>query len=476
MKRAIHHAVGYIFMLLGLAAALLSVWFCINAQQPTVPAPVGNEYTEASSSTIESFFTCLEHKDWVGADMLLSEGTLGLDREPEDEHAAMLWRLQQNAWSFSPAGEPYLSNKYMVFPVQVCTLDYTALPDVIRASINEQLEQAVNAASRKSEVYDENGGWRQEFLAVCLEQALQIVLGDTQPFLTTRDVEVKTEFLDGQWRIRADAALLGGLTGGAVRAESSESVCEVYGGYVNNLLSKALEGLVTIPMVYKLAESTVVAPKPIKENFGRSKKPADTAEALAAAAPLLDGRELIWSPKRKVVSNTWVHWYQDETILTVVWRERLGGMYFTFCEAVVAHPSQFRRYLADNSFNTRYRYTPTQMTKTVNGVVGISGDFYKYRKLGIVVYQRELYQADGASLDTCFVDANGDLKFVHSGELKNRQAILDYIEANDILFSLAFGPIMIEDGEIVVPKGKYPVGQIQEDYTRCAISQLGKGH
>ena len=230
-----------------------------------------------------------------------------------------------------------------------------------------------------------------------------------------------------------------------------------------------------VPVVYSLPEKTVVAPKPSKAGYGSSKNPADTAEVLAAAGPLLNGRELFWSPDRATGGKT-ITWYRDDTILAIAWREKYGDLDFTFCEIVVGHPSQFRRYLADNSFRTQNRYTPTQMSKTVHAVVGLSGDFFSHRSAGIVVYRRKLYRSDGKTLDTCFIDSSGNLLFVKRNTLKGEKAIKAYIKDNDIVFSLAFGPIMLENGEIRVPKERYPVGQIHSKYTRCSISQLGECH
>ena len=243
-----------------------------------------------------------------------------------------------------------------------------------------------------------------------------------------------------------------------------------------DLMAGYIDGLIFIKPTYRLPDDTVVAPKPAKSAFGRSKKPSDTARVLEEAELLLNGRELIWSPDRKTADDKWINWYRDDTIFAVTWRQRSAGMDLTFCEVVVAHPSQFRRYMADNSFSSRYRYTPTQMSNTVNAVVGISGDFCKYRKLGIVVYGSKLCRCETRKLDICFVDSSGNLKFVRRGELAGEEEVKQYIADNDIRFSLAFGPIMIEDGKNVVPTKKYPVGQILEDYTRCSISQLGEGH
>ena len=255
-----------------------------------------------------------------------------------------------------------------------------------------------------------------------------------------------------------------------------ETYEETSGIRPGDLMAGYLDGLIFVKPSYRLSDSAVIAPKPTKSAFGRSKKPADTARVLAEAELLLNGRELIWSPNRKTADDKWINWYRDDTIFVVTWRQRSAGMDLTFCEVVVAHPSQFRRYMADNSFSSRYRYTPTQMSNTVNAVVGISGDFCKYRKLGIVVYGGKLCRCETKKLDICFVDSSGNLKFVRQGELSGEEEVKQYIADNDIRFSLAFGPVMIEDGKNVVPTKKYPVGQILEDYTRCSISQLGEGH
>ena len=49
------------------------------------------------------------------------------------------------------------------------------------------------------------------------------------------------------------------------------------------------------------------------------------------------------------------------------------------------------------------------------------------------------------------------------------------MEENNIRFSLGFGPIMVEDGKNVVPE-KYPVGQIEEIYSRAGLGYLGELH
>ncbi len=43
------------------------------------------------------------------------------------------------------------------------------------------------------------------------------------------------------------------------------------------------------------------------------------------------------------------------------------------------------------------------------------------------------------------------------------------------MFSLSFGPVMVEKGVDVTPYD-YPLGEVRDTYARCAIGQLGKLH
>ena len=245
--------------------------------------------------------------------------------------------------------------------------------------------------------------------------------------------------------------------------------------YINNLTSRAMDGVLPIPKVYYLADDVVVAPEPDQALFGSSQDPADALAVLESASELLGDEETLWNPGRALMYGSSVRWYFDETILTINWKEVIKGSVYTFTEVKIAHPSQFRRYLAGDAFSSPKQYTPSSMAASVNAVAAMNGDFYKFRNMGIVVYRGELYRSQSTLLDTCFVDSNGDMHFVKRGELADGQAILRYIEENDINFSLAFGPVLIEDGKIVVPN-TYRIGEINNRYARSAICQLGPCH
>ena len=115
----------------------------------------------------------------------------------------------------------------------------------------------------------------------------------------------------------------------------------------------------------------------------------------------------------------------------------------------------------------------------------MNADYYKFRDFGISVYNRDLYRFNTDTytgqyrkyncFDTLFVDSNGDFHYKRVLEENSVESIRKYLEENDIVFSLAFGPILVEDGEPVFCNW-YPAGEIDKGYSRAGIGQMGERH
>ena len=58
--------------------------------------------------------------------------------------------------------------------------------------------------------------------------------------------------------------------------------------------------------------------------------------------------------------------------------------------------------------------------------------------------------------------------FIYRDEEVTEKGIRQYIEDNDVIFGLSFGPVLVDGGEIV-PCSDYPIGEIGLEYTRAAI-------
>lgn len=246
--------------------------------------------------------------------------------------------------------------------------------------------------------------------------------------------------------------------------------------YVTNAVSDILAGVVSIPKEYRLNDANLVAPKPRQDCYGETTDPEEMYTLLEAAASLLDGQDTLFSPDVELREGTTVRYYLDETIFAVTWKQVIDMSVYTFSEVKIAHASQFRRFYAGGSFGSNTLSTTTEMAKSVNAVAASSGDYYVYRPNGISVNNGVVYRIDqDGTLDTCFVDEEGNLILVPRHTLSTQEDVERFVQENHIRFSVAFGPILVKDGEECTPE-TYSVGEINKGLSRAAICQLDKLH
>ena len=245
--------------------------------------------------------------------------------------------------------------------------------------------------------------------------------------------------------------------------------------FMNNSASDALENVAYIRKIYTIPESDLVAPKPDQSKFGSTTDPAVVQAVVDSAAELLEGQELIWNPDIVLMEGSEIEYYCDETILVIAWKEAINNSACSFVEVKIAHGSQLRRALSDNTYGSSVYMYPTQMAQNANAVVAINGDFYGHRSCGITIYQRQLYRFNPRSLESCFFTASGDMIFTHVGELNTEDEVKKFVQDNDIVFSVSFGPILVENGEKKTTN-TYLVGEVDIHYSRAAIGQVDKLH
>ena len=234
----------------------------------------------------------------------------------------------------------------------------------------------------------------------------------------------------------------------------------------------------TIPpvrKVYWIDEDAQVAPEPDQSLFGQTDDPASLQDILDRAAYLLDGQQLYFHTDVELFQNTPVRYYLDDSIFAITWKEVHEGSVYTFSEVKVSHPSQFRRHLAGGEFGSEMQYLTTEMAASVNAVVASSGDFYRFRDFGICVYEGKVRRVEGTYAETCYIDGNGDMHFTYGGDLLDTPSAQAYVDGNDIRFSLCFGPVLVDEYQ-VVNHTWYGVGEINEGYARAALCQMGPLH
>lgn len=297
-------------------------------------------------------------------------------------------------------------------------------------------------------------------------------------YLHTVPVNVTLKLTPFGWKLQLNEALVSALEGydlgdasviledGAIAQRLSARMNTAYGDILANLplLHKA----------YQIPEDAVKAPKP-QGVYGSTFDMDEVQAVIEQAELLLDGQELAWNPDLNFWSEEPIQYYYDETILALTWKEIINGNMVTFGEVKLADSSQLRRAITGNRYGYGVDEYPTRMASNVNAVLAMSGDFYGFRDLGITVYQRQLYRHAPASVDTAYFTADGNMIFSKRGELMDRAAAEQFIDDNDVLFAVAFGPVMVENGE-PVHTAEYAIGEINDRYSRAAIAQKDELH
>ncbi len=227
--------------------------------------------------------------------------------------------------------------------------------------------------------------------------------------------------------------------------------------------------------VYWIEEDAQVAPEPDQSKFGQTNSAYQLEEVLKAAQPILEGQTTYFQIDRERYQDSVVRYYLDDSIFAITWQEVHDGSVYTFSEVKVSHPSQFRRHLAGGEYGSDMQYLTTEMAASVNAVVASAGDFYRFRDFGALVYQGQAKRVEGTYAETCYIDANGDMHFTDGGEVLTVADVQAFVDEHDIQFSLAFGPILVENYEIV-PHTWYGVGEINEGYARSALCQMDTLH
>lgn len=271
-------------------------------------------------------------------------------------------------------------------------------------------------------------------------------------------------------------AMGSGVPGGTMQASSANAaIMDRYDMQLNNMISNALDGVLSIEKVYWLRDEDLVAPEPNPECYGSTNDPSTLGWLLEAAEDILDGQDLVFHTDIQLHRGTEVTYYLDDTILALTWKQNYEGAVYTISEVKIAHPSQFRRFLAGGEFGSDKLYVTTEMAASVNAVVASSGDFYNFRKVGVIVYNGMAQRVNAKRIDTCMIDEAGDMILVPAGTILDVETAQAFADENRIRFSVAFGPILVMDGVRCEPEN-YPLGEINGGYARAALCQKDELH
>ena len=257
--------------------------------------------------------------------------------------------------------------------------------------------------------------------------------------------------------------------------------------YANNAKGELLSGLTFIRKHYLIPEGDLVAPEAPAYNYGATNDPGEVLAVIEEAREygLLDGQEVIFNENVDFYYDSDIEYYCDETLLVICWKELIDNRICSCVEVKAADGSQLRRKLAEDTYGSSTYVYATELASQCNAVVAMNADYYAFRDLGVTVYNRKLYRFDDANYngqfskynatDSLLIDSSGDFHIFHKGETSTRENMEQYVTEQNIMFSVAFGPVLVEEGEQVWCDW-YPVGEVDKEYSRAGIAQVDQLH
>ena len=363
-------------------------------------------------------------------------------------------------WAAEKAGDCRVEGDLAMQPLTLTLLDTEKLSEGLDTRVNELLAERVAQAASPEEVYGEDRAYRPEILREAYERALGERLERAEDYCRQESAELLLHYADGAWTAEDLSVLCPDLPEDAALYAAVTAAPEY------------------VPFHYTVEENALCGPVPDESRFLVTDDPAEVEALLETeeARRLIGEQSLVWNPELELFPGSKLRCYLDETILCIVWQEVEAREVGTFSEIIVSDPSQLRRKISgDVLWSFEFR-TASRFAQEANAVLALGGDFYYHgRACGIGVYQRELYRFEPWTCDNCYITSSGDMLFTYRGQILDQGEAEQFIRDNDVLFSLCFGPVLIDDGVDVTPES-YPWGEVQDEYARSALGMLGPLH
>ncbi len=421
--------------------------------------------SEQPETVASTFLDAVCSNDEAKAASLLTTSTqIGIPLNQPDDVALLLEQSLKESYSYEALTLPVLDGTSATQNFKFTSLNLSALiPDILN-EVDTNLEYRVEN-SKKSEVYDKDNNYRTDVLEEIYASAVKKVLQNAPDYYSSSLIALELNYQNGEWKVLPNDSLQLALNGSSTSG----------GNYANNIKSEVLGDLTFIPKVYTLAEDATKGPVPNPNKFGTTEDPNEIVELIAQYPQLVGDKEPFFDPDADFLRKP-IEYYADDTILAIVWKERVLGHGCNFAEVYVADPSQFRRKLSMDTYGSPIQKYGSELARESNAVVAMNGDFYKFRAEGMTVYNRTLYRFNPVKLELCHVNSDGELLFTYAGELADKDAAEKYIRDNDVLFTLAFGPVLIANGEPHASSNSYLIGEVNTRYSRSILSTRGNCH
>ena len=194
-----------LFALLAIAAAAAGVALSLENIDAT---PILLEVPEAAREQALAMMDALCQGDYTTvSQMLYGQPELGMDREATDPVGVLFHDAYEESIAYELVRDCYATDNGVAMDVQVSALDIESLTAALRQQSQQLLELRVEEATEISEVYNEDGEYREDVVMEVLYDAAEQVL-KRNAVTVKKEVTLECVFENGQWWIVPEDTLL----------------------------------------------------------------------------------------------------------------------------------------------------------------------------------------------------------------------------------------------------------------------------
>ena len=143
---------------------------------------------------------------------------------------------------------------------------------------------------------------------------------------------------------------------------------------------------------------------------------------------------------------------------------------------MLENPGQLQTAFAGDEYSKKNAEATSAIAERHNAEFAVNGDYYNYRdNYGLVIRNGVLYRDKRSNCDQLLIYSDGSFKVVFKGEYEEGHG-QEYLDAG-VVQSFSFGPVLVNDGEIVELPKKYIINTadtIREP--RTGIGMVEPGH
>ena len=165
--------------------------------------------------------------------------------------------------------------------------------------------------------------------------------------------------------------------------------------------------------------------------------------------------------------------YSDDNISITLTKKTVSNTQVYIADITVSSAEYLKTALAQNTYGTNVTAKTSVTAANNNAILAINGDYYGANSTGYVIRNGVVYR------DTVREDSsNGDLAIYKDGSFKiiyEEEISAEQLVKDGVVNLLAFGPSLVENGEIVV-NTNYEVGQSMASNPRTAIGIIDENH